>query len=57
MHCDHCKKAAENALNSINGISAKVDLKKGEATLKLSKEVADEEIQKAIENAGFKAIL
>ena len=52
MHCENCRKSAEKALNSIDGIKATVDLEKGEA--KIIAEAVDENIIKdAIEELGF----
>lgn len=53
MHCDNCRIRVQNSLNRIDGVSADVDLKKKEATLDLSREVTDNEIRRAVENAGY----
>lgn len=53
MHCEHCSGAVEKALNGIDGVSAKVDLKKNRATVNLYKEVADDVFRAAINEAGF----
>ena len=42
----------QNALNEINGASAKVNLKKAEAKLDAIREVSEEEIRSAVQNAG-----
>lgn len=54
MMCQNCCKNVEKALNSIEGITAIVTLKSGEAVVKFSnKELSREELQKVItEKAG-----
>ena len=37
MHCDHCVRAVTEAINKINGASAKVNLKKNEAVVSCEK--------------------
>jgi len=54
MMCDHCRMRVENALNSIEGVKAKVDLKKKSAVLFNAENVSDEEIKQKIEEAGYK---
>lgn len=54
MSCEHCSAAVKNALEELNGVkSAKVDLKKKSATVKLSENVADDVLSAAVTNAGF----
>lgn len=53
MTCAHCQAAVEKALNGIDGVEAKVDLKKNQATVNLQKEIADEVLKEAIEEAGY----
>lgn len=55
MHCNHCKQTVENALNSLGGVYANVDLGKGNAVI-YSKEKCDEQkLKKAISSCGFTA--
>jgi len=54
MHCDNCRKRAENALNSIDGIYARVNLGKGEALVLSKKEINDQELIDAVSNAGYR---
>ena len=57
MHCDHCKASVEKALSAVEGVaSAKVDLKKKIATVALEKDVADNALLDAVNEAGFQAI-
>ena len=56
MHCDHCKKRVEEGIQSLDFVkSVKVDLKKGQASIVLKKdmEFKEEMVQKAIEDLGF----
>ena len=56
MTCEHCKGWVEKSINEIEGAAAKVNLKKKEAIISLEKEIGDEQIQIAIEKAGYKVI-
>ena len=56
MPCEHCKNRVENALNRLEGVSAKVNLKKKTAVVSMEKEVEDMQLQKAVEQAGYKVI-
>lgn len=53
MTCGHCSARVEKALNSIEGVEAKVFLESNEARISLSKEVSDVTLKKAIEDAGY----
>ena len=53
MTCGHCQARVDKTLNEIDGISAKVELKKNRATATYSKEVDDQVIKDAIEEAGY----
>lgn len=56
MSCEHCVNAVKAALEGIQDVkSAKVDLKKKSATVKLSNNIADEILLKAVNDAGFTA--
>ena len=56
MTCDHCKACVESRLNALDGVSAKVNLKKKTAVVSMEKDVADEVIKNAIENAGYEVV-
>lgn len=56
MTCEHCKARVESRLNELDGVSAKVNLKRKTAVVSMEKEVEDEEIKKAIENVGYEVI-
>ena len=53
MHCEHCKRRVEEAVNDIKGIAGRIDLKKGELTVSYAEDVDDEIIKTKIEKAGY----
>lgn len=53
MSCAHCSRRVENALNELDGVTATVNLEEKCATLTLTKEVSEDAIREAIEDAGF----
>jgi len=53
MTCEHCIRRIERALNSLDGVVAKISLKEKKATLTLTKEVENQVIIDAIEEAGY----
>ena len=54
MHCEHCVNAVKTALEALDGVkSAKVELKKNSATVKLSDNVSDDVLRAAVTDAGF----
>jgi len=56
MHCEHCRTTAENALNAIPGVTAKVDLKKSRAVVTVAGDVPDEVFAKALKEFGYDAV-
>ncbi len=57
MNCNHCKMSVEKALNTVNGVvSAEVNLEAKNAIITLSKEVDDNILMNAVNEAGFEAI-
>lgn len=56
MMCDHCKAHVEKALNSIDGVSAKVDLDKKTAEVTLTADVNDMTLKNAIIDAGYEPV-
>lgn len=56
MMCDHCRMHVEKALNSIDGVSAKVDLANKRAEVTLSADVSDDSLKKAIQDAGYEPV-
>lgn len=53
MHCEHCYARVHNVLNSMEGISAKVNGKKGIAIVKMEKEIEDQVLSDAITDLGY----
>ncbi len=57
MNCNHCKMAVEKALNNVDGVvSAEVNLEAKNASVTLSKEVADSDLMNVVNEAGFEAV-
>lgn len=52
MTCDGCRRNVENALNSIEGVNAVVNLQKEEAVVEMDKHISTEEIQKVLSAKG-----
>ena len=53
MRCENCNRRVQNALNSIDGVSAKVYGDKGEAVVRCGREIEDSEIKRAITGLGY----
>jgi copper ion binding protein len=54
MGCQNCVKHVKEALEGLDGVaSAEVSLEAGTAVITLTKEVADEAIRSAIDEAGY----
>lgn len=53
MVCKNCAAHVQNALNALEGVSAKVNLKKAEVQIRAVRDVSDEEIRKAVSDAGY----
>ena len=54
MHCEHCVKAVTEAINKVDGASAKVDLSQNEAVVSYDREVDERQIARALEQAGYR---
>lgn len=54
MHCENCEIRVENALNRLDGVACKVNLKKKTATISYSKEVPDELLKETVEKMGYR---
>ena len=57
MRCSHCSGRVENILNSIEGVSAQVNLDAKTAYVTLSTNISDDILKNAIEDAGYTVIL
>ncbi len=55
MTCAHCSSRVEKALNGLDGVEAKVNLKKNQATVTLADNITDDMLNAAISEAGYKA--
>ena len=54
MMCGHCEATVKKALEEVDGVkSADVNHKKGVAVVKLSKEVSDDILKKAVEDKEY----
>lgn len=53
MHCVRCQNGVSEALNSLDGVSATVDLENNCAKVELSKDVPEDELKQAIADRGF----
>lgn len=53
MTCQHCVNRVMEAVQSLEGVSASVYLKKGEVIVSMEEEIPDETITAAIEKAGY----
>ncbi|HWT76643.1 MAG TPA: cation transporter [Mobilitalea sp.] len=56
MSCEHCQARVEKALNAIDGVEAKVELKKNRAVVTLAKDVADKTLSDAVTEAGYEVV-
>ncbi len=56
MSCEHCKNRVESYIAKIDGVTAKVNLKKNEAVVSMEKIVPDSQIKEVIEKAGYKVV-
>ncbi len=57
MSCQHCVMSVTKALNKLDGIqNVKVDLPKGEVSYDNTKSLAQDRIEKTIEDAGYEVV-
>jgi copper chaperone CopZ len=56
MSCQGCRSKVENALNTIDGISAKVSLEPAEAIITMEKHVPTEKLKEALSTIGHYGI-
>ena len=54
MHCENCQARVENALNRLDGMACKVNLKKKTATVAYSVPVSPELLRSTVEKLGYK---
>ena len=53
MTCGHCKARVEQALDTIDGTAAEVNLHRNHAVVKMTREVSDDEIRRALAGSGY----
>lgn len=56
MHCEHCRNRVQEAINEMQGVAGKVNLKKAEVTVSYAEDIPDEAIKAQIEKAGYKVV-
>lgn len=56
MKCEHCQATAQKALNAIDGVEARVDLKKKRAVVNLAKDIEDKVFKDALSAVGYEAV-
>ena len=56
MSCGHCSARVEKALNALEGVTAKVDLAAKKATVSFTNETTEEQLKKAVEDAGYEVV-
>lgn len=53
MMCEHCVKHVTDALNKLDGADAKVSLADKKASVEMNREISDETLKQAVEDAGY----
>ena len=53
MSCPHCSSRVEGALNALEGVRAKVNLKKKFADIRADDSVSDAQLRETVESLGF----
>ena len=57
MSCEHCEMHTKKELEKIDGvISAEADYDQGQAVVEMEKEVAEDKLKAAVEEAGYEYI-
>ena len=56
MHCEHCVKAVTEAINKVDGASAKVDLSENEAVVSYDRELDEEQLKRIVKDAGYRVV-
>lgn len=54
MHCENCQNRVENALNRLDGVVCKVNLRKKTATVSYSTDVSAAVLKETIEKLGYR---
>lgn len=56
MHCQHCVKAVTEAINKLDGASAKVNLDENAAVVSYDRAVDNEQIKAVVKEAGYRVV-
>lgn len=56
MHCQNCVNNVTRALNSLDGVSAKVSLRDNSAEVSFDRSVEEDRLRRAVEDAGFEVL-
>ncbi len=56
MMCDHCAARIHNALNSLDGVNAKVIRSRDKAVVRLGKEIDEEKLRELITELGYTVV-
>lgn len=56
MHCQNCVNSVTRALNSLDGVSAKVSLRNNSAEVSFDRSVEEDRLRRAVEDAGFEVL-
>lgn len=56
MHCENCTNRVKRAINRIDGVSARLNLRKKEAVVEYEKEVDDSVVKSAVEALDYKVV-
>ena len=56
MNCNNCKRRVEEAVNDLEGVAGRVNLKKGLLTVYYAKDIEDQVIQTKIERLGYRVM-
>ena len=56
MKCEHCAAKLEQMLNTVDGLTARVDFATCTAILEADHDIPDDDIRGMVDFAGFKAV-
>ena len=56
MTCEHCQARVEKVLNEIDGVEAKVELKKNRAIVNLKKDISEQTLRDTVTEAGYEVV-
>ena len=56
MTCGNCKNRVEMLLDDIDGAAAQVNLHRNQATVKMTRDVSDDEIKTALAGSGYEVV-